>query len=375
MAKIMKLKILLALCALCLGGNAFAQLTPFDTTTPHTNYSQSASGSVIWIAGVATNAAYTAVNSNGITTGDSLTVTQLKQGTNNGVLLGLINANGTWMSNNVVPQNALVVSLATNLWGGTSNYLGTVQGVWSFALTSTTNYTTPLLYWKSTVITTSDTPATLTWLTNSANHTVTTGYCALYGNITNGSFGAPFSLNINSNLFYSGTTAPGLLNLGAVTNISSWSIVMTNSYSPSLLYVSGDDTNFWQLPAGYQTTNRLYVSLVSSGTNPPGGLQSLTIYNVSNQAAIGAQWQYHGEDFTLRSLTVEGNLYGAAANQISSNTVAISNLLVTLATVQAQIALLTNGVTTNFSYVSGTTLSLTNHTATFTNGVFEGTSP
>ena len=371
----MKLKIIIALLALCLGGKAVAQVTTIDTTTVHTNLSQSASGAVIWIAGVATNAPYTAIVSNGITTGDSLTTTQLKQNTNNSVLLGLINANGAWVSNNVTPQNPLVTSLFTNLWGVSSNHLGTVQGIWSFTLTSVTNYTTPLLYWKSTSITTSDTPATLTWLTNSANHTVTTGYCALYGNPTNGSFGAPLTLTINSNLFYSGNSQSGLLNLGYVTNISSWSLAFTNSYDPDTLFASGDGTNYWPVLSSCQSTNSLYLALVDTvGTNA-GGLQSLTIYNVSNQAAIGKQWQYHGEDFTLRNLTVEGNLYGAAANQIASNTVAISNLLVSVATMQAQIALLTNGVTTNFSYVSGTTLALTNHTATFTNGVFEGTSP
>jgi hypothetical protein len=87
---------------------------------------------------------------------------------------------------------------------------------------------------------------------------------------------------------------------------------------------------------------------------------------------LGTVNNYHGEDFTFQNLTLEGELRGAAANQISSNTVAISNLLVTISALQSQIALLTNGITTNLQYVTGTILALTNHTASFTNGVLQG---
>jgi hypothetical protein len=305
---------------------ASAQITNLDTTTTFTNYSQSQSGAYIWIAGAATNAPYTAVDTNGISVGDSLATVRIKQNANNAFLQSEITNHAAWISNNVPVLNPLVTSLFTNVWGTDSNYLGTVQGIWSNSLVSITNYTTVSVLWSSSVIATNADPTTLTILTNGYTNAVS-GYLAIYGNPTNGIFGDPLTVNLNSNAFYSGFSQPGLTLLGSVTNITAFSLAMTNVYSPSVLYVSGDGTNFWQI-GNTQTTNQLYVALVTVATNhPPGGLQSLAIYNVKHQKDIGVPYPFHGHDFTVRDLKVEGNLHSA---QMDANTAGLSNLTATV---------------------------------------------
>ena len=60
----MKTKIILALCALCLCGKTFAQLTTVDTTTPRTVYVTNSG--YISIPGLLTNAAYTVTGTRAI---------------------------------------------------------------------------------------------------------------------------------------------------------------------------------------------------------------------------------------------------------------------------------------------------------------------
>ena len=364
MAKIMK-----TLTSICYLLSAFllpAQLLTFDTATTHTNFSQSQSGTYIWITGVATNLPYTAIKTNALSVGDSLATTQGKQNTNNAFLQSEIVAN----SNSIAalpPLNPLMTSFYTNLWGGASNHLGSVQGVWSYTLTSGTNYATPQLLWSASTIATNTDPATLTVVTNGYTNAMA-GYIAIYASPTNGSFGAPYTFTLNTTNTFAGITVSGMTLLGTFTNIVNYSLAFTNRYSPSTLYASGDNTNFWPIYAGYQTTNTTYFALVNGTTNA-GGWQSVTIYNASNQPAIGRQNQYHGEDFTVRNLAVEGTLTGTQADQLAANTAAI-------AAIQAQLAMLTNGITTNIQYVNGTLLALTNYTAHVTNGIIKAvTSP
>ena len=433
-----------------------AQISNLDTTTTFTNFSQSESGAYIWINGVATNKSYTAIVTNGLTTGDSLATVRVKVNANEAYLQGEI----AGAISNTPQQNPVVVSLQTNLWASQSNYLGTVQGVWAWTLSGVTNYSPASVMWSSGVITTDTVPSTLTVLTNGYTNAVS-GYLAIYVNPTNAATGDPYILTVNSNTF-SGNSTVGLTPLGGVTNITSLSFAMQTNYDAQTLYASalgdnvtitftngtgigdfialgatrftftntpaigtdvltntvaakaatnfayqassyypyvtvagtvvtvqgltpgsvvtnsgfatssGTPASFWIVPSGYQDTNQLYIALIdNTGTNA-GGMQSLTISNLASQPLLGTVNNYHGEDFTFQNLTLEGELRGAAANQISSNTLAISNLLVTISALQSQLALLTNGQTTNFQYVTGTLLSLTNHTATFTNGVLQG---
>ena len=291
-----------------------AQITNLYNTATHTNYSQSAANAYIWINGVATNRPYTAVVTNAVSTGDPLAITQQKQDSNNAFMQGEITNNAAFVTSSVPLLNPLVVSLATNYWGTASNYLGTVTGLWSNSLVSVTNYATPGIYWDSSAITTSSVPASLTHLTNGST-TGSTGYIALYGVSTNGVFGAPLTLNINSNTFYTGTSAAGWTLLGAVTNITSLALTITNSYAPQQLWASYQGTNYWPVLPGFQTTNLLYLALVATTNNPPiGGMQSLTLYNVASPGLIGANRQFHGEDFTVRNLTVEGSLSGVTVS-------------------------------------------------------------
>ena len=241
----MKKKIILALCALCLCGKTFAQLTTVDTTTPRTVYVTNSG--YISIPGLLTNAAYT-VTGTAVSKGDSLPVAFGKLG-------------------------ADVLYLQTNSSGGGSSGLTSVLGV--------------LFY------------------TNSITGTNTT-----------------FS---GTNVWGEFTNSTAFITTGLLTNLMSF-----------------DDTNW----LAYQATNIITSAIVTNTTINYIGTNSVTNSLYFTNYASAPVWL-------------------ASSSLLATSTVTIYG--VTLATPQ----IFSGGLTTNLQYVTGTLLSLTNHTATFTNGVLQ----
>ena len=132
------MKTLIAILATVAALVAPAQIVPIDQTTLHTNYVQSGPAR-IWITAtnnttvggtnvsllVVSNASYTAVNSNSVSTGDSPVVAWGKANTNFAFLDWQSKSNAAYVTANCPQFSAQIVALYTNLFlNQSTNLLG-----------------------------------------------------------------------------------------------------------------------------------------------------------------------------------------------------------------------------------------------------------
>ena len=207
----------------------------------------------------------TVVNSNAYITGDTPLVYNQKYGSNFVFVQNEILNNNSWVKSNVPVFSYAGVVYNTNLFASSSNNLGGVSSFSSYNLTQVTNYT-PLVLWASY---TTNAPFAYSspWFQVTSGLTPNTPVILELAGQTNGVgiFGNPAVLVVNTTNYFTILT-PGPTNfIGGFTNVSSWSLSQTNSYTPVSLYGSyAGDSAVFTFTNG--TVNGDYISISSAST-------------------------------------------------------------------------------------------------------------